>query len=88
MDTSLYVNESCRFTARGELTYWQAVDSMIRYGDTMLNRGKLKKLTQLNISHDSKADAEAKQIERRHADRFHWNKNESKRLPPPPPRKH
>ena len=42
-DSSLYHEDSRRYTARGEILYWDAVDSTVRYCDTLLKRGKLGK---------------------------------------------
>ena len=100
-DTCLYLGNSQRFTAEGYHSYWEAVDRMVRYFDSVLLKKQLdwkksKKVFNL-AANPGQLFSQKGHIDQK--DRFQWqnplfNKNpefedkEFCRLPPPPSHAH
>ena len=75
---SLFFDDCDRFTSRGIITYWQAVEATVQYCNTILTRGKMPKKQEHSQHNVSKHARHMHQN-----DQFHWKKRdtESKRLP-------
>ena len=63
-DSTLFVKESRRFTAKGLDAYWEAVDKTIKYCDTLL-------MKKMNNKKKNKGSAGIVSVK---SDRFHWQK--------------